>query len=158
VKWRNYLWQEPHPASAAAIAAAEKALGVRFPADYRKVVREHQGQVPQPSLFDFDEGGARTTGVMGPLFHFRPEKDAAAHAGYHLLEVHRKRQHLLPKGVVPFSEDPAGNLIAFDYRRSKSAPGVVFLNQERAGGEGWITPLAGSFSDFLGMLHEDRGG
>jgi cell wall assembly regulator SMI1 len=153
--WTDYLWDEAHPATNADIAAAEKALGVKFPKAVRDGLRKHQGQVPDPNLFDFEEGGERTTSVMGPLFHVR--EPAAADPAYQLVNVSRNRKHLLPDGVVPFSEDPSGNMIALDYRASKSTPAVVFLNHEEAGSGAGVTTLASSFEDFLAMLHEDTG-
>jgi cell wall assembly regulator SMI1 len=155
MEWTDYLWDEAHPATDADIAAAERALGVTFPQALRDALREHQGQVPDPGLFDFDEGGERTTSVMGPLFHVR--EAAAGDPAYQLVHVARSRKHLLPDGVVPFSEDPSGNMIALDYRASKSTPPVVFLNHEEAGAGAGVTTLASSFEAFLAMLHEDTG-
>lgn len=151
--WRPYLWDTPRPAPPHEIARAEAALGIHFPADYRRIVAVHQGEVPDPNLFDFTEDGRRTTSVMGPLFHFAADEAGPARS-YHLLASLELRRDWLPPRVIPFSEDSGGNPIAFDFRHSASAPPIVFVDHESGGSAVW--PIAASFSEFLGLLHAEE--
>lgn len=154
--WRPYHWDRPRPASPADVERVETALGIRFPEDYRRVVQEHQGEAPIPNLFDFEEKGRRTTSVMGPLLHFREDAGGTAES-YHILRSWELRRDWLPPRVIPFSEDPGGNPIAFDFRRSADAPPVVFVDHESGGVAIW--PIAASFTEFLSSLYsEDEAG
>lgn len=154
IDWQPYLWERPRPARPEDIDRVEAELGVRFPEDYRAVLLAHQGEVPRPELFDFEENCRTTTTVMGPLFHVLEGADTTA-ASYNIVESYRLRQDSLPPGIVPFSEDPGGNPIAFDFRRSAEAPTVVFVNHEAVGEAEYIWPVAGSFTEFLGLMHEE---
>jgi cell wall assembly regulator SMI1 len=156
VRWQPYLWEQPRPASPFDIARVEASLGVRFPEDYRRAVMEHQGEVPHPNLFDFVEEGRKTTTVMGFLLHFLGDA-GEEERDYHILENYRARRNILPSGVVPFSQDPGGNPIAFDFRRSASRPTVVFVNHEAAGEGERVWPVAATFSELLGKLYSDDG-
>src|SRR5205814_2145735 len=139
------------PASSTAIQQVETALQVRFPEDYREVVRQHQGEAPRQSLFDFLEHGQETTSVMGALFHFLDEASASGFYSYNLLQNYNNRRHLLPEGVIPFSEDSGGNSIAFDFRHSPDAPSVVFVNHEATEAEEQVLPIAPDFRAFLNL-------
>jgi cell wall assembly regulator SMI1 len=151
--WRPYLWQDDRPADPAAISNAEKAIGFRFPQDYRSVVAEHQGKTPWPNAFDFGGAEERNTTAMNGLFHFLKVDDPRLR-GYHLLQNFRERSATLPPGIVPFSEDAGGNAIAFDFRTSAEAPAVVLVDHERMGQAGWIQPVADSFTEFLNLLYD----
>jgi cell wall assembly regulator SMI1 len=155
VRWQPYLWERSRPASPADIERVEAGLGVRFPEDYRRAVMEHQGEAPHPNLFDFVEEGKKTTTVMGPLFHFAEDAGDESLDSYNVLESYRARGNILPEGVIPFSEDPGGNPIAFDFRRSADSPPVVFVNHEAAGGDEGVWTVAASFSELLDKLYSD---
>ncbi len=155
VKWQPYLWKQSHPASLRDIERVETALELRFPKDYRVVAIQHQGEVPQQNLFDFVEKGQQTTSVMGVLFHFLEDKSEAGYYSYNLLENYRNRQHLLPAQIIPFSEDPAGNSIAFDFRKATKNPSIVFVNHEAIDEVNKIVEIATNFSEFQNFLYED---
>jgi hypothetical protein len=125
---------------------------VSFPPSYRQVVAEHQGMQPEPDLFDFVEDGEPTESVMGPLFHFLDGDDPSDLPDYHIVANYRLKRQALPARVIPFSQDPGGNAIAFDYRDHASEPAVVFVDHESDDDEG-IWPVAATFSDLLELLH-----
>jgi hypothetical protein len=127
-------------------------LGVSFPTSYRQVVAVHQGMRPEPDLFDFEEDGEVTESVMGPLFHLLDSDDPGDLPDYHIVANYRLKQQALPPHIIPFSQDPGGNAIAFDYREPGGEPPVVFVDHEAAD-DNCIWPVAGTFSDLLDHLH-----
>jgi cell wall assembly regulator SMI1 len=157
IKWNSYLWQESRPAILRDIEHIETALGIHFPDDYRKVVMLHQGEIPQQNLFNFVENNEKTILVMSVLFHFLEDKSESGFYSYNVLENYHNRRHLLPPLVIPFSEDPGGNQIAFDFRKTPDAPTIVFVDHEEVGETNWVSCIASNFTEFLSMLHEDPG-
>ena len=93
--------------------------------------------------------------VMGVLFHFCEDKSKSSFYSYNILENYLNRRHILPLQVIPFSEDPGGNSIAFDFRESLDAPSIVFVDHEAIGEANWISFIAANFTEFLNMLYED---
>lgn len=153
LRWVPALWDGHRPAPAGAIKAAEAAIGVTFPEDYRAIVTEHHGEAPEPACFDFVAGTATDASVMGPLFHLLDTAAGGELAGYGL--VAKAGRQWLPEGVVPISEDPAGNPIALDFRADRAAAqGLVFVEHESDGDEVAVWPLAQSLAAFLETLHD----
>ena len=155
VAWHPYLWTTSRGATRRDIERVESALGLAFPLDYRELVMRRQGEVPRPGVFDVAQGSRTTSSVMGVLFHFLDEESAPDVYSYNLLESYRNRRHLLPDLVIPFSEDPAGNSIAFDFRKDANAPMVVFVDHEATDESSRIWPIAPNVSALLRELRED---
>jgi len=161
IVWRPRLWKETAKvAGASEIGAAESALGVKFPADYREFIRTHQGMSPDPNVFSFVEHGRRTETTLGILLHFSAENADRVDAMYYLPRAVENMSEWLPRGVVPFATDDGGNAIAFDYRISAERPPVVFIDHGEAfvAKDGGAAPFAGcrvadTFTDFLELLH-----
>ncbi|MDB9317606.1 SMI1/KNR4 family protein [Nodularia spumigena] len=155
IQWQSYLWEQSRPATLSDIERIETALRIHFPNDYRDVVMQHQGEIPQQNLFDFIENNDQTILVMGVLFHFLEDKSESGFYTYNILENYKNRRHLLPPQVIPFSEDPGGNCIAFDFRKTPDAPTIVFVDHEAVGEANWISYIAANFTEFLSLLYED---
>ncbi|ELR20122.1 SMI1 / KNR4 family protein [Acanthamoeba castellanii str. Neff] len=163
ITWQNYLWEEPKVASASDIQAAETKLNVTFPADYKAVVTEHQGQTATPAIFKFfsADSEAYDATSLSTLFHFVPED--ADRAQYHVVAMHDLLKDRLPEGVIPIGDDPGGGYVAFDYRvvgkvEGATGPYVVFLDHEaEEDDEGKMKTifLADSFTGFLGQLRTE---
>lgn len=130
------------PASAEQVAAAERLLGVEFPAEYRALLSEYAGA----------NGDAE--------FPF-PESNAVGSVGLWLSPVPWEREsiwtttatweeHELPECIVPIAEDGGANLLCLDYRSAKE-PEVAFWFHELAGADG-LRFAASSFKEFLHRL------
>jgi hypothetical protein len=152
VTWVPGLWDKERPIQPDAIEGAEQALGIAFPKSYCLVAAEHQGMQPQPDRFDFVEDGEQTESVMGPLFHFLDTDDPNDLPDYHIVANYRLKRQALPAQVIPFSQDPGGNAIAFDYRKADAEPPVVFVDHE-ADDDNCVWPIAATFSELLEQLH-----
>lgn len=81
-------------------------MQVTFPADYKAVVAEHQGQTATPAIFKFysADSEAYDATSLSVLFHFVPEDPDRAQ--YHVVAMHDQLKDRLPEGVVPIGEDP----------------------------------------------------
>ncbi|MFH7026390.1 MAG: SMI1/KNR4 family protein [Heteroscytonema crispum UTEX LB 1556] len=155
IQWKSYLWEQSRPATLSGIKHAESVLGISFPDDYISVVMQHQGKIPKQALFDLIQNNHKTVLVMGVLLHFIEDKSDSGFYSYNILENYRNRRHLLPPQVIPFSEDPGGNMIAFDFRETPGAPSIVFVDHEAVGEAEWVLYIAASFKEFLSKLYEE---
>ncbi|WP_414640778.1 SMI1/KNR4 family protein [Archangium sp.] len=104
VRWKNYLWQEPLPATPRDIARLEQRWGVVLPEAYKQVIATHQGRVPIPSTFQVGRG----SDSMGPLL--TPGTVPRWGSTYCALSIHEQLEPLLPEGVYPFATTPGGGV------------------------------------------------
>ncbi len=141
VTWHDGLIANPPLASDDAVRTAERALRVRFPADFLAVARVHQGATPVPSGITLPDGAV--TAVKN-LLHFADEPGIRNIVARRFPVV-----DVLAKGVIPFAEDIGDDLFCFNYRKTPDAPTVVFWSVDTG-----MVPLAASFTDFLALLHD----
>ncbi|MGG0656877.1 SMI1/KNR4 family protein [Rummeliibacillus pycnus] len=111
------------PVSTAYINKTGRQIGFIFPSDYVECAVHNNGSAVLPYNFGVD-GIAR---VFGTLLSY--DKDSSEN----IFNVYRNYVSSLPKGLVPFAFDPAGNLICFDYKDHEGNPTVVFWEHENAG-------------------------
>ena len=129
------------------VEKVENELNISFPEFYAKCILKNHGAQPEENMFDFEE---REGAVFGSLLHFNlNEKN-------NILEVYDDVKDRLPDLVYPFAEDPAGNLICFDYRENEE-PDVVFWDHEQAQLEdedAAISYICDSFEELLDQLYD----
>jgi len=142
VSWQPHLWDAPRPAPAGSLEALERQWGLRLPAEYKRIVSSHQGMIPQPARFNV--GRAETSlGVLLTLTEHEKWPE------YSILRTCEATRHYVPSRVYPFAETPGGELVCFDYRATPDQPSIVFITVE-----GDLHPVAGSFTEFLSLLHD----
>lgn len=141
VTWHDSLIPNPALASDAAVRNAERALRVRFPADFLAVARVHQGAVPNPADITLPDGAV--TAVKN-LLHFEDEPGM-----WNIIARRFPVEGVLEKGVIPFAEDIGDDLFCFNYRQTPDAPTVVFWGVDTG-----MVPLAASFTEFVALLHD----
>ncbi len=142
-------WLLPHkPVSEAEINQLGRAMGIAFPADYMECARLNHGGHPKPGLFDFE---GHPEAVFDKLLSYDPSSK-----GY-ILAVYRFTRERLSGNIIPFANDPFGNLICFEFDDNHAnLRSVVFydhetLNADRKAG---ISRICGSFSELLSMLRD----
>ena len=118
VTWHDGVIANPSPASDTAVREAERALRVRFPADFLAVARVRQGAMPIPGGITLPNGFV--TGVKN-LLHFE-EEPGMRNIAARLFPV----KGVLDKGVIPFAEDIGNDLFCFNYRETPDTPTVAF--------------------------------
>ena len=129
------------------IMKVEKALGIRFPDDYRTFVKTHRGGTPSPQ--ELKIRGRRSPAVVRTLLNFIPDD-----ASDYILENHDWIKDRLASGLVPIAKDPGGNYICFDFR-GKGVPTVVWWEHED-NARRKLLPIAASFTKLLDSLYEEE--
>jgi cell wall assembly regulator SMI1 len=132
-------------ASTEDIAAAERLLGVRFPAEYAALLTTHAGAYGDA---DFTFPGSAARGSIGLWLGLSPWDRESIWTTLSTWTA----EHEMPRTVVPVAADGGGNCLCLDYRSSHD-PSVAFWFHELLGEEG-LSDVAPSFRAFLGMLRE----
>ncbi|MCY6485230.1 SMI1/KNR4 family protein [Clostridium aestuarii] len=126
------------------INRVQEKLGVKFPEDYLKCVKENNGGYPSLNLFDFTK---KEGAVIKVLLSFDLNEYE------NILEVYKWVKDSLPSKVYPFAADPFGNYICFDYRTNKEEPIIVFWDNKEANSENCIVYICDTFTKFLLKLY-----
>ncbi|MDA7028615.1 SMI1/KNR4 family protein [Bacillus sp. CLL-7-23] len=126
----------------------ENHFSINFPNDYREFIKNHSGCDPLDKDV-VDIGDFRET--LNGLFDIRDDDETIS-----LLEMYIGSKDRLIDNVIPFADDPAGNLFCFDYRRSSTDPVIVFWDHEEAfeNPENALTYICDSFTDLINSLRE----
>ncbi|WP_160174377.1 SMI1/KNR4 family protein [Archangium violaceum] len=142
VRWMNYLWEEPHPATPDEIGVLEHEWDVLLPDEFKRIISTRQGMTPEFPVFDVDQG----TDVFNTLLTIHEEEKWQEYSARRVFEALKPH---VPTGIFPFADTPGGQYICFDYRNTPAQPTIVLVTVEMD-----IYPIANSFSEFLEMLHD----
>ena len=146
IKWNGYLWADKK-ASQSSVESFERAHSINYPQDYKSVVKLHQGQVPVPSEIKVRDGITAETCLM----HF--EKEDIKNRSYSVEWNFNNLVEDVGGGVIPFAEALGGSVFAFDFRKSKENPTIIFINSDFEG-EDAIIPVVNNFTEFMSRLYE----
>lgn len=129
----------------ATIEEAESIFGVKFPDDYTEIVIKNDGGYPKPNRFNLNGNEE----VFNNLLCFA-EDDYS-----NIVNTYNEIKDRLTEKVIPFAEDPFGNMICFDYRNNNQ-PVVVFWEHETSFNdkEAAISYICNTFSELMSILHE----
>lgn len=161
---KDLIWPVPDGiVSSEYIIEIGKQMGYLFPNDYVECATHNNGSAVLPYNFEVD-GLHR---VFGTLLSYEKESSE------NIYKVYRNYASSLPKGLIPFAFDPAGNLLCFDFKNNEDNPIVVFWEHDNAAekemlmqeenlteaqAEEWarenVFYVAATFTEFLDMLHD----
>lgn len=129
------------------IYKVENIFGIKFPKDYVKCILYNNGGYPTHDRFILN-GNEEILNNLVSL----DEKDSN-----NILDIFNDIKEHLIKNLIPFAEDPFGNLLCFDYRNN-SQPSIVFWEHEKAFNdkEMAITYLCISFTELISILYESK--
>lgn len=129
------------------ISNIETAFGVKFPNDYVEIIMKNDGGYPKPNRFNVNGNEE----VFNNLLSLNEEDSS------NLIDTYNDVEDRLVEKVIPFAEDPFGNLICFDYR-TNNQPIIVFWEHEKVFNdkESVMSYLCDSFTELLLMLHESQ--
>lgn len=128
-----------------AVAQIERVLGCQLPNDYVEFLREHKAE-DQASMYV-----ASNPDYWGVRMLF----DATTEPLYsNVVEVLRLVGDVIPANMVPIGEDWSGNMYLLAYAGPNQGK-VVWWNHEREIGDFEVDHVAGSFSEFKGLLRYD---
>jgi hypothetical protein len=120
----SLVWDSTHDeVSLGKIREVEEELGIIFPSDYLECVKVNNGGYPSREVLDFE---GKKEAIFYRLLSFHREKN------YYILSVYNNVKDRMVDGVIPFANDPFGNLLCFDYRQNSLNPTVVFWDHEIA--------------------------
>lgn len=147
-------FQSGEAASEAALQALEAEVGKRLPADYRGFLLQCNGGSLRPTAFD----------LVIPDSDFKETVHALDYL-YELKEIIRRSQlrmepaqRNLPPGRIAIGTTVSELTITLDLSSARFGKVEAWVRDTfNVWGEGankTIVPLADSFSDFLGLLHE----
>lgn len=136
-------------------ARLEQYIGHKLPEHYWELILEHQGEIPNPAFVILNTGATERCGVFLHVFDPMSLTDPSALRvrNYAVFRRYASMRGDYPEDVVPFSDDTAGNYMAFDFR-SGGEPSIVFVDHN-VQGEAGLTPIAPNFEAFLNMLVPD---
>jgi hypothetical protein len=132
------------------IKKVEKQIGIKFPLDYIATIKKYNGCSPLQDIVrreDFRE-------AFGYLLSIGNENESID-----LLKTYSNVKDRLMKNIVPFADDPGGNLYCFDYRSYDDQPSIVFWDHEEAyeNPEKAVTFVCNNFTDLIESLTEYEG-
>ncbi len=143
IKWET----RSHKIDQSDIIRVEKYFSIKFPADFIDIVLKHNGGIPNKKVYDFQN---HKEAVFRRIFSFSPDDKN------NIINVYENVKEQFPQKIIPFGDDPFGNLICFDYR---SKCRIVFWNHELyENTDKAINNICDSFSEFLMKLYnpEDK--
>lgn len=120
------------------IRTYESEYGIEFNSDYIEIVKQFNGARPRPNTFDCD---CRKECVFKSLLSFN-ESDKE-----NIFEVSEWLKDRLPKNIIPFASDPAGNYICFD-NNNKSDKIVFWIHETNE-----LIQIANSFVELIKGLY-----
>lgn len=139
IEWKRYRTVTDD----SVIRAVEQRTGRRLPPEYVQTALTHSGGVPLQRLFTVQEQDK----VFNRLISLSPDQHP------NLLDALAWAEHIPGRTVIPFATDVFGGLICFSFLTA-SFYSVVWADTET----GAVTPIAGSFTDFLECLKAQQGG
>ena len=118
------------------LLSLEKKYNFSFPSEYKDIVLLNDGATPIPQNF--------TAAGEEKVFNY-----LAKVADIETIFTNICREYNSKQILVPFADDPAGNLICFDFTMDKVHPTVVFFVLD----SGKCINIANSFFDLLKSIY-----
>ncbi|MCL2224013.1 MAG: SMI1/KNR4 family protein [Defluviitaleaceae bacterium] len=134
------------PTSEDSISIVESYLHVKFPDDFIDCIKNNHGGNPSMQIYSFE---GYHEAVFNSLLNFNPDENN------YILDVYNDIKDRLVRYVYPFADDPFGNYICFDYRKTKNnIPTIVFWDHEIAdtNPEEAILPVCETFNELISRL------
>lgn len=152
--WLPYL-EIPVPASQSDVEYSVALAQQPVPVDVQSLLKEHQGQIPEPGVITV---GERRQTPFGPILlasNLEPQNDYYTYSV--AFAVKQINEWAPPTGdkpaFFPFATDTANNWYCVDLRASSGQ--IVFVDMNYGPNEkGAITPVAKSVTELLANLHE----
>ena len=139
-------WEDGMVISQNQISDFENILGINLPNDFKEVVKNQDGASPNHPALDFCGMKEKVFSGLIPLLE--PNYYSAS-----IVETINSYEIPFPEGIIPFGQDPFGNLYCFDYR-GKVEPTIVYWDHEaEMSYEFQFCLVADTFSAFLNKLY-----
>lgn len=107
---KNLRWIcENESVETTTISKVEDIFGIEFPRDYVECIIKNNGGYPKPNRFNLNGNEE----VFNNFLSF-DEEDSS-----NIINAYNDVKDRLIEKVIPFAEDPFGNLLCFDYRNNE---------------------------------------
>ncbi len=116
----------------------EKYHGIKFPEKYIEIVKKFNGAYPDKNKFDLENEKEK---VFYKLLNWDLNRKN------NLKEMYENHKTNFDGKIIPFGEDPFGNLFCFNFK--KENPSILYWNHEL----NEHTLIAENFESFLKMLY-----
>lgn len=125
MKWNQYLTSCSKEATDTDIAHLESVTGYTLPDDVKKLLKEHQGQIPEDCMIESDELVPVT---FGPVLV--ANKSQSETSSYGIISTWKTWNSYHP-GLLPIAESGgSGNVFALDFSNGSKPPKIVFIDHE----------------------------
>jgi hypothetical protein len=130
------------------IDGIESQLNVKFPEDYIDCAKINHGGNPSLQVYDFPE---HYEAVFNSLLSLSPDESS------YIVDVYNNVKKRLVDNIIPFADDPFGNLICFDYRNGTDNVSIVFWDHELSyeDSQKALTPICATFTSLLLCLRAE---
>ncbi len=125
------------------IKLVEKYFAVILPKTFKDIVIKHNGAKPSLSCFDMKNDKEK---VFDSLISYQPNIEN------NVIDYYNTIKKQTTKNIIPFGEDPFGNLLCFLYEKNEN-PKVIFWNHEKEN-DNEINIIAANFDDFMRKLYK----
>jgi hypothetical protein len=135
------------PVNKSEIRKIGKEMGVIFPNDYIECAAINHGAHPNPEVFDIK---GRPECVFNRLLSYDPISKS------YILGIYKSTRDRLAHNVIPFANDPFGNMICFFFKEEGTELGsIVFWDHETSGDGKYagVSYICNSFTKLLSMLY-----
>ncbi|MDQ0860819.1 SMI1/KNR4 family protein [Bacillus sp. V2I10] len=133
-------------ASEQEITSVEEILSIKFPIDYRDFIKDHNGCSPLDKDVVIINSFRET---LNYLLSFGDDNRPID-----MLRTYENIKDRLIDNVIPFANDPGGNMFCFDFRELKHEPPIVFWDHEEAYEDpnGAVTYVCSGFTELINSL------
>lgn len=139
-------WDDGGTISSEDISLFEHKFAIKLPNDFKVVVMSNDGASSDLPCIDF---GGEKEKVFSGLIPLLEDNDYSRT----IVELMADTDVNFPNGIVPFGDDPFGNLDCLDYR-SNSIPTIVYWDHDlEMNGNNQFGFVAENFTDFLNCLY-----
>jgi hypothetical protein len=150
MQWDTSIHESP-PLSTELVEGFEKITRFKLPKDYREIVQRYPNAYPEKSCIKILVGQEDFVANFGVLMTLDPFFEYESVLGA-LMSLRRSDE--FPKYLLPFALGGGGDFLCFSYASATAEPTVVYLFHDLPTSEG-IYPVAGSFSELLGLLYSE---
>lgn len=132
----NLRWDTDKKFDVRLLQDFEFKLGVKFPKEYINIVTEHDSSQPEV-LVD----GNWKTGLVDIEYEYK-KKDTFMWYSYigdfKITDAYTITRRVVPRGLIPFADNGAGNVYYFDFRDSDN-PSIKYQEHEEVVDENNVT-------------------
>ena len=142
----NIQWEDGREISRSQISEFENELGIELPSDFKEVIKNQDGGTPELPALDFCGMSEKVFSGLIPLLESNDYSES-------IIDTIESYEERFPEGIIPFGQDPFGNLYCFDYR-NKTTPILVYWDhEEEMDNENQFCVVASNFTELLNMLY-----